>query len=158
MNQPMNLEEFARTAERVREKARKENRLLDNPSDEVLRELVAKEERVVKTIYNNFVAESEPTSRSQMFTKNSVDDAFGEDEVNLLARCEKALAREQLISIDRLVGNPRSNTVVRLIVPAKFAHVAYGGRNLFIPVAKPVTKPDHQIIFFRGEGRDTKKT
>ena len=158
MNQPMNLEEFARTAERVREKARKENRLLDNPSDEVLRELVAKEERVVKTIYNNFVAESEPTSRSQMFTKNSVDDAFGEDEVNLLARCEKALAREQLISIDRLVGNPRSNTVVRLIVPAKFAHVAYGGRNLFIPVAKPVTKPDYQIIFFGDEAWDTNKT
>ena len=105
----MNLEEFALTAGRIREKALKENRLLDNPPDDVLRALVEKEESVVKTIYNNFVAESEPTSRSQMFTKNSVDDTFGEDEVKLLAQCEKALAKEKLISIDRIVGNPTSN-------------------------------------------------
>ena len=73
-----NLEEFAKTAERIRNKAKDEGRLLDNPSEGVLRALVAKEETVVKTIYDNFVAESEPTSRSQMFTKNSVDDEFGE--------------------------------------------------------------------------------
>ena len=88
MSSKFDLEEFARTAERIREKAKAEGRLLDNPSDEVLRGLVAKEESVVKTIYNNFVAESEPTSRSQMFTKNSVDDAFGEDELKLLKNCE----------------------------------------------------------------------
>jgi phosphoenolpyruvate carboxykinase (ATP) len=154
----MNLEEFARTAERVREKALKENRLLDNPSDEVLRELVAKEESVVKTIYNNFVAESEPTSRSQPFTKNSVDDAFGQDEVKLLAQCEKALAKEQIISVDRIVGNTNSNTIVRLICPAKMAHVAYGGRSLFIPVKKKVTKPDYQIIFFGDAAWETNKS
>ncbi len=91
----MNLEEFALTAERIRQKALKEGRLLDNPSDDELRILVAKEESVVKTIYNNFVAESEPTSRSQMFTKNSVDDAFGEDEMKLLAQCEKALSQRE---------------------------------------------------------------
>jgi phosphoenolpyruvate carboxykinase (ATP) len=153
-----NLEEFARTAERIREKAKAENRLLDNPSDDVLRALVAKEERVVKTIYNNFVAESEPTSRSQMFTKNSVDDSFGEDELKLLNQCEKALAKERLISIDRIVGNPNSDTVVRLIVPEKFAHVAYGGRNLFIPVRKPMAKPDYQIVFFGDSAWETNKS
>lgn len=154
----MNLEEFVRTAERIRAKALKENRLLDNPSDEVLRALVEKEESVVKTIYNNFVAESEPTSRSQMFTKNSVDDSFGDDEVKLLAQCEKALSKEKLISIDRIVGNPNSNTVVRLICPVKFAHVAYGGRSLFIPVKKPVTKPDYQIVFFGDAAWETNKS
>jgi phosphoenolpyruvate carboxykinase (ATP) len=153
-----NLEEFARTAERIREKAKAENRLLDNPSDDVLRALVAKEEKVVKTIYNNFVAESEPTSRSQMFTKNSVDNSFGEDELKLLNQCEKALAKERLISIDRIVGNPNSDTVVRLIVPEKFAHVAYGGRNLFIPVRKPVVKPDYQIVFFGDSAWETNKS
>src|SRR4030043_1901116 len=106
----INLEEFARTVEQIREKAKAENRLLDNPSDEVLRGLVEKEEGVVKTLYNNFVAESEPTSRSQMFTKNSVDDAFGDDELKLLKNCEEALAKEQLISVDRTVGNPDSRT------------------------------------------------
>ncbi len=154
----INLGEFAKTAERIREKAKAENRLLDNPSDEVLRALVEKEEGVVKTIYNNFVAESEPTSRSQMFTKNSVDDCFGEDELKLLQNCEKALAKEKLISIDRIVGNHDSDTVVRLIIPTKFAHVAYGGKNLFIPVRKPVKKPDYQIIFFGDAAWQTNKS
>jgi len=154
----MNLEEFVKTAERVRAKAKAEGRLLDDPSEDVLRALVAKEETVVKTIYNNFVAESEPTSRSQMFTKNSVDDEFGEDELKLLQNCEKALAKEKLISIDRVVGNPNSDTVVRLIVPTKFAHVAYGGRNLFAPVSKPVKKPDYQIVFFGDAAWQTNKS
>jgi phosphoenolpyruvate carboxykinase (ATP) len=158
MNQQMNLEEFVKTAERIREKARAENRLLDNPSDDILRGLVDKEEGVVKTIYDNYVAESEPTSRSQAFTKNSVDEPFGEDEIRLLARCEASMAQEKLISIDRIVGNPAGNTVVRLIAPEKFAHVAYGGQNLFVPVRKPVDKPDYQIIFFGDEAWETNKS
>ncbi|MGD1120235.1 MAG: phosphoenolpyruvate carboxykinase (ATP) [Dehalococcoidales bacterium] len=158
MSSKMNLEEFARTADRIREKAKAEGRLLDNPSDEVLRDLVAKEEAVVKTMYNNFVAQSEPTSRSQMFTKNSVDDAFGGDELKLLKNCEAALAKEKLTSIDRIVGNVNSNTVVRLLCPVQFAHVAYGGRNLFAPVRKPVTKPDYQIVFFGDAAWHTNKS
>jgi phosphoenolpyruvate carboxykinase (ATP) len=158
MASKINLEEFARTAERVREKAKAEKRLLENPSDEVLRALVEKEEGVVKTIYDNFVAQSEPTSRSQMFTKNSVDDGFSEDEIKLLKNCEQALAKEKLISIDRIVGNPSSSTIVRLIVPEKFAHVAYGGKNLFIPAKKPVTKPDYQIVFFGDAAWQTNKS
>ncbi len=158
MSSKINLEEFARTVERIREKARAENRLLDNPPDDVLRALVEKEDRVVKTIYDNFVAESEPTSRSQMFTKNSVDDNFGADELKLLENCEKALAKEKLISIDRTVGNQNSQTVVRLICPVKFAHVAYGGKNLFIPVRRPVTKPDYQIVFFGDDAWQTNKS
>ncbi len=158
MRVKINLEEFARTADRIRDKARAEGRLLDNPGDDVLRGLVAKEERVVRTVYDNFVAESEPTSRSQMFTKNSVDDAFGEDELKILKNCEKALAKEQIISIDRTVGNRDSQTVVRLLCPAKFAHVAYGGRNLFISVRKPVKKPDYTIIFFGDAAWQTNKS
>jgi len=37
-----NLEQFAQTAERIRRKALEEGRLLNNPSDEVLRALVEK--------------------------------------------------------------------------------------------------------------------
>ncbi len=157
MSVKFDLEEFARTADRIRKKAIEENRLLDNPPDEVLRALVEKEPGVKKTIYQNFVAESEPTSRSQMFTKNSVDDAFGEEELQFLAQCEKALARERLISIDRTVGNQNSETVVRLIIPEWFAHVAYGGRNLFIPVKKKVDRPDYQILFFGDDAWEKNK-
>jgi phosphoenolpyruvate carboxykinase (ATP) len=154
----IDLEEFARTVERVRQKARKEGRLLENPPDEVLRALVSKEESVVKTVYNNFVAESEPTSRSQMFTKNSVDDEFGEAEMALLARCERELAKQTLICVDRTVGGPDSDTVVRLICPEQFAHIAYGGRNLFIPVKKRVVRPDYQIVFFGDGAWETNKS
>ncbi len=158
MESKINLEEFARTAEKIWEKARAEGRLLDNPSDAELRTLVEKQQGTVKTIYDNFVAESEPTSRAQAFTKNSVDDPFGDDEMRLLAHCEESLAGEKLISVDRIVGNLNSSTVVRLIIPEKFAHVAYGGKNLFAPVKKPVAKPDYQLVFFGDENWEANRT
>jgi len=152
------LEEFAKTVNRIRRKAMEENRLLDNPSDEELRLLVEKEPGVRKTIYGNYVAESEPTSRSAPFTMNSVDHPFGEEELKLIAQCEKVLARERLISIDRIVGNEKSKTVVRLIVPERFAHVAYGGKNLFIPVKGKVKEPTYQIVFFADEAFEANKS
>lgn len=158
MSSKFDLEEFARTADRIREKAIKENRLLDNPSDEELRALVEKEPGIKKTIYDNLVAESEPTSRAAPFTKNSVDDSFGEKELELLAKCEKALARERLISIDRIVGSKDSETVVRLIIPERFAHIAYGGKNLFAPVTGKVEKPTYQIVFFGDEAWEANKS
>ncbi len=152
-----NLKQFVQTADRIREKAIKEGRLKDNPSDEVLRLLVEKEPGVRKTIYGNFVAESEPASRSAIFTKNSVDYPFGQEELELLAQCERALAKERLISVDRIVGNQSSGTTVRLIVPERFAHVAYGGKNLFIPPKGEVKEPTYQILFFADEAFETNK-
>ncbi|MBI4285315.1 MAG: phosphoenolpyruvate carboxykinase (ATP) [Chloroflexi bacterium] len=151
MTVSFDLERFVQCAERIKEKAKPEGRLTENPSDEALRDLVAREPGVQKTVYSSFVAESEPTSRSAMFTKNSVDNAFGADEEKLLAQCEEALAKERMICIDRIVGNVNSGTTVRLIVPERFAHVAYGGRNLFAPVKGMVRKPTYQIIFFADE-------
>ncbi len=158
MSSKIDLEEFARAFDRIREKAIAENRISVDPSDEELRALVGKEPGVRKTIYDNYVAESEPTSRAQAFTKNSVDDSFGEQELALLAQCERALAKEKLISIDRIVGNENSETVVRLIVPEKFAHVAYGGGHLFIPARKPVAEPNYRIVFFGDEAWVTNKS
>ena len=39
----MDLEEFPRTVERIRQRAAREGRLLDNPSDDELRPIVQKE-------------------------------------------------------------------------------------------------------------------
>jgi phosphoenolpyruvate carboxykinase (ATP) len=158
MDREINLEEFAQTADRIREKAKAENRLLDNPSMEKLKALVEKQPGVRKTIYGNYVAESEPTSRAQAFTKNSVDTPFGKEEVALLAQCEEVLANEKLVSVDRIVGNVKSDTVVRLIIPERFAHLACGGQNLFIPVGKPVDKPTYQMVFFGDEAWETNKS
>ncbi|MFQ6080804.1 MAG: phosphoenolpyruvate carboxykinase (ATP), partial [Candidatus Bathyarchaeia archaeon] len=152
------LEEFAKTADRVRRKAMEENRLIDNPSDEELKLLMENEPGIRKTIYGNFVVESEPTSRAAMFTKNSIDYPFGEEELQLLARCEEALSKEKLISIDRIVGNETSETTVRLIVPEQFAHIAYGGKNLYLPVKGEVKEPTYQILFFTDEAFEANKS
>ncbi|MBI4267381.1 MAG: phosphoenolpyruvate carboxykinase (ATP), partial [Chloroflexi bacterium] len=148
MTEKFDLEQFVQTANNIRSIALKEGRLKNNPSEKELRALVAKQPGVRKTVYGNFVADSEPTSRSAMFTKNSVDNAFGDDEAKFLAQCEQVLAKEKLISIDRIVGNETSHTTVRLIVPERFAHVAYGGGNLFLAPEGEVKEPTYQIIFF----------
>jgi len=153
-----NLEHFYQTASRIREKALAESRLVENPSDAELRRILGREPGIRKTVYGNFVAQSEPTSRSAIFTKNSVDDVFGESETRLLAQCEATLAKESLISVDCLVGTGDTGTTVRLIVPERFAHVAYGGRNLFIPVKKRIAKPTYQIVFFADEAFEGNKT
>jgi phosphoenolpyruvate carboxykinase (ATP) len=152
------LEEFAETANRVRRRALLENRLIDNPSDEEFRLIVEKEPGVRRTLYGNYVVESEPTSRAAMFTENSVDYPFGEEEHGLLTRCERVLSGEKLISIDRIVGNEDSETTVRLIVPERFAQVAYGGKDLFIPVKREVREPTYQILFFADEAFEANKS
>jgi len=152
------LKQFIITADSIWQKALEEKRLTHNPLDEELRKLVEKQLGVRKTIYGNFVAHSEPTSRSAMFTKNSVDHPFGEDELKLLAQCEKALGKERLISVDRIVGNENSDTTVRLIVPERFAHVAYGGKNLFTPPKGDVKKPTYYILFFADESFETNQS
>ncbi|MBI4187635.1 MAG: phosphoenolpyruvate carboxykinase (ATP), partial [Chloroflexi bacterium] len=58
---------------------------------------------------------------------------------------------EKLICIDRIVGNQSSNTTVRLIIPERFAHIAYGGGHLFIPCRGKVKEPTYQIVFFADE-------
>ena len=151
------LEEFARMADRVRKKAIVEGRLIDNPGDEELRPIVEKQPGVRKTKYGNYVAESEPSSRAAVFTENSVDHPFGDNELKLIAQCERALAKERLISLDRRVGNENSQTIVRLIVPEKFAHVAYGGGHLFLPVKGKVEQPTYQIIMFADEAFEANK-
>ena len=135
----MNLEVFAQSANRIRRKASEENRLLENPSDNELKKIMLNLPGVVETIYGNLVVESEPTSRAAMSTKNSVDSEFGIKEIDLLSKCEEVLSKSQLISVDRIVGKRRSDVTVRLIILESFAHVAYGGKRLFLP-SKGVVK------------------
>ncbi len=152
------LAQFEQTANRIRKTALEEHRLINNPSEKELRLLLENEPGIRKTIYGNFVTESEPTSRAAMFTKNSVDQPFGEEELELLAQCERALAREKLISTDRIVGSENSRTTVRLTVPERFAHVAYGGGNLFIATKEEVKQPTYEILMFTDEAFEANKS
>ena len=142
------LSKFITTFDRIREKAKEEGRITENPPVDEMRALVEREPGVKKTVYGNYVAESEPTSRSAMFTKNSVDSPFGDQEEQILTQCEEVLSKEKLICTDRIVGNIGTGPIVRLIVPERFAHVAYGGGNLFWPVEGEIKEPDYRILFF----------
>jgi phosphoenolpyruvate carboxykinase (ATP) len=152
------LEEFAEVAQRIWKAALKEDRIIHNPSDEELISIMEREPGIRKTVYGSYVVNSEPTSRAAMFTKNSVDYKFGEEEHQLLVKCEENLSREKLISIDSIVGDKNSKTVVRLIVPEFFAHVGYGGKNLFLPTKEEVVTPNYQILFFTDEAFKANKT
>jgi phosphoenolpyruvate carboxykinase (ATP) len=109
---------------------------------------VEKQPGVRKTRYNNFIALTEPTSRAAPFTKNSADHPFGEEEEKLLEQCKRELSDKKLILIDRIVGNENSEITARLIVPERFAHVAYGGKDLLLPPKEKVAKPTHYIVMF----------
>ena len=80
----IDLREFEKTAARIVEKARAEGRVVDNPETPELAAILEREPGVRKTVYGNYSAQSEPTSRAAVFTKNSVDHDFGDDEMALL--------------------------------------------------------------------------
>ncbi|MBN2186765.1 MAG: phosphoenolpyruvate carboxykinase (ATP) [Dehalococcoidia bacterium] len=151
------LKQFAQTVGKIREKAITEGRLINNPSVEQLKSIVEDEPGVRKTIYGNFAAESEPSSRAAMFTENSIDHHFGGKEQRLLVQCEKVLAKERLISIDRIVGQENSGTTVRLTIPERFAHVACAG-NLYLPVKEEVKQPTYEIIMFADDAFEANKS
>jgi len=153
-----NQQEFLHTAERIRTRALEEGRLLHNPSDKELERLAEREPEVRRTKYGSLVVQSEPTSRAATFTRNSVDHHFGRAERELLIQAETILSQKKLISIDRIVGNSSSDTVVRLTVPEEFAHVAFGGKNLFIPARGKVRQPNYEIIMFKDEAFETNKS
>lgn len=156
--QGFDVGQFVVTAERIRERAAAEGRLLVNPPDDELEKIVLREPGIKRTRYGSLVAPSEPTSRAAMFTHNSVDSVFGEEEQELLAQCERILATKKLITLDRVVGNKDSDTVVRLTVPEEFAHVAYGGKNLFALPKREKRNPDYDLIMFFDEAFEANKS
>ena len=149
--------EFEKIVREIYRKAEEENRLIQNPPDSVVREMALREQEVRKTKYGSLMAESEPTSRAAMFTKNSVDSKFGEKERELLEKMERKLSREKLISRDVIVGDGRENITARLIVPEKWAHVVYGGTRLFSESTRIVRNPTHTVVMFYDENYDRNK-
>ena len=153
----IDLREFERTAARIVDAARKDGRAVENPGTAELAAILEGEPGVRKTLYGNYVAQSEPTSRAAIYTKNSVDQDFGDDELKLLADCEKTLSSQKLIIMDRVVGDRDSKRTVRLVVPEAFAHVAFGGRSLFLEPLAPVVDPTYYIIFYYDDAFESNK-
>jgi phosphoenolpyruvate carboxykinase (ATP) len=147
-NLPM-FEEFQQTARTIFESAQKRGALTRNPDAARLRQMALAEPEVRQSKYGNIVADSEPTSRAARFTQNNIDSPFGKAEYDLLEQATRRLANEPLISLDVQVGDGSEGITARLIVPRRFAHVAYGGLKLFKPAW--ASEPTYQVIMFCDE-------
>jgi phosphoenolpyruvate carboxykinase (ATP) len=143
---------FLETAQEVYEQAVAEGRLTANPTASDLRRMVENEEGVTVSAYGNFCVDSEPNSRAAQFTKNNIDDRFGEEEGTLLNQCKQALAREELVSLDLMVGDGSWGTIARVIAPKRFAHLAYAGETQFGRADTSEKEPTYTIIFFTDAG------
>jgi len=140
------FDEFLQAARTVFESAQKDGRLIRNPDAARLRALALEEPKVRETKYGNIAAESEPMSRAAMFTRNNIDKPFGKEEYDLLEEAKKRLSGEQLVSIDVQVADGSEGITARLIVPRRFAHVAYAGQMLFKPSF--TEEPTYQVLMF----------
>lgn len=149
------FDEFQKTVADILRSAEAQGRLVRNPTNDQLRAMGLEEHGVRRTKYDNLVADSEPMSRAAMFTRNNIDTEFGDDERQLLAQAAERSAKETLVSIDVKIGDGSENVTARLIVPKRFAHVAYGGMKLFKPTA--VDEPTHQVLMFFDEGHESNK-
>lgn len=141
----------------IYETAHRENRLLKNPSQESLRAYALDEPEVRTTRHGNLVAFSEPTSRAKPFTRSNLDEPFGQAERELLESARRRLSEERLVSIDVAVGDGSEDVTARLIVPKRFAHVAYGGAKLFRQLPSSVGRPTHQVLMFFDQAFEANK-
>ncbi|HLA83213.1 MAG TPA: phosphoenolpyruvate carboxykinase (ATP) [Thermoguttaceae bacterium] len=140
------FQRFSEAAQAIFEAARREGRLIYNPSNEQLRALAMEEPGVVVSKYGSIAVESEPMSRAAMFTRNNIDTPFGEEEEKLLGTALERSAKETLVAVDVTVGDGAEGVTARLIVPKRFAHVAFAGVKLFKPAA--TDNPTHQVVMF----------
>jgi len=150
------IDKFQQAAREIFETALREGRLIYNPTGAELRNFALAEPEVRETIYGNIMVESEPTSRAAMFTKNNIDSQFGDEEYGLLKQATHRLREEKLTCIDVEVGDGSEGTTARLIVPTRFAHVAYGGMKLFKQAS--VQNPTYQVIMFFDDDYEKNKS
>jgi phosphoenolpyruvate carboxykinase (ATP) len=148
--------EFQQVAKEIFDSAVKENRLVRNPDNEQLRAFAIDEPDVHMTKYENLVVVSEPMSRAAAMTKNNIDTDFGETERKLLDQAKKSLAKEELVSIDVMVGDGAEGITARLILPKTFSHLAYAGLKLF--KSATTADPTYTVVMFFDEEYEHNKS
>jgi phosphoenolpyruvate carboxykinase (ATP) len=143
------FDEFQRAAAMIFQTALRQGRLVRNPDSARLRAMSLEEPGVRQTKYGSIFTDSEPMSRAARFTRNNVDDRFGPAEAELLEQAARALADQDLVSIDVQVGDGTEGVTARLLVPRQFVHLAYAGLKLFKPAV--ADNPTYQAIVFCDE-------
>ncbi|MBW1719120.1 MAG: phosphoenolpyruvate carboxykinase, partial [Deltaproteobacteria bacterium] len=149
---------FKKAAIKIYEDAKKEGRLIEGLTLDKFKELAVRQDGVIQTQIGSVAADSEPMSRSAPHTTNNIDHPFGEEEEELALEAVEYLSREQIISLDTIVGDGRDGVTVRFIIPEVYAQLAYGLKLLLdYPAARVVEDPTYTIIFFTDEAFENNK-
>lgn len=102
--------------------------ILRNPSLQELREFAVHDEKTTEFGSPSYVGKVR--SRSAKFTKNSVDEGFGKEDLEEIANAKKYLERKgHVIQVDRKIG--RANAFhCRLYISKEYARTALGWAEL----------------------------
>ena len=147
--------EFQQTAQAIVDCAQRHGALIRNPDSARLKALALEEPDVGQTKYGSVYVDSEPTSRAAKFTKNNIDSPFGPAEQKFIEQARCALANEEIVSINVNVGDGKQGVTARLIVPRRFAHLAYAGAKLFTPAV--TDSPTYQVVLFFDQNYESNK-
>ncbi len=149
---------FKQAAIKIYSDAKREGRLIEGLTLERFKELTLRQEGVIQTQIGSVAADSEPTSRAAPHTANNIDHPFGEEEEQLALKAVEYLSREQVISLDTIVGDGRDGITARFLIPESYAQLAYGLKLLLDhPAARVVEDPTYTIIFFTDEAFENNK-
>ncbi len=150
------FDEFQQAAKTICETAQRSGAITRNPDAAWLKAIALQEPEVKQTRYGSIYADSEPMSRAAKRTENNVDSVFGHNERELIEHAKQILAKEKLVSIDVVVGDGVDGITARLVVPERFAQVAYGGLKLFKPTVSD--DPTYTVVMFADGEFERNKT
>jgi len=149
---------FKKAAIKIYGDAKREGRLIEGLTIDRLKELAVRQEGVIQTQIGSVATDSEPMSRSAPHTANNIDHPFGEEEERLALKAAEYLSREQIISLDTIVGDGRDGVTARFLIPEVYSQLAYGLKLLLdYPAARVVEDPTYTIIFFTDEAFENNK-
>jgi phosphoenolpyruvate carboxykinase (ATP) len=98
-------------------------------------------------------------SRSAPHTRNSIDHPFGEPEEQLAKQVVDALARENIIALDTIIGDGSEGVTARFLIPEQYAQIVYGLKLLFDkPEPRVVKNPTYTIIYFTDEAFEANRS
>ena len=149
---------FKQAAIKIYRDAKKDGRLIEGLTLDKFKELAVRQEGVIQTQIGSVAADSEPMSRAAPHTTNNIDHPFGEEEEQLALEAVEYLSREQVISLDTIVGDGRDGITARFLIPEVYSQLAYGLKLLLdYPAARVVEDPTYTIIFFTDESFENNK-
>jgi phosphoenolpyruvate carboxykinase (ATP) len=143
---------------KIYNEAKRNGRLIENFDLGQAKALALTQDGIIETQLGSIAANSEPMSRAAQHTKNSIDDAFGEEEEALAAKAVEAMSSEKILSVDIMVGDGADGVSARFLMSLAHADVAFGLKLLFNHAPLVVDDPTYTVVFFTDEAFEANKT